>query len=664
MNRKALYFEIGLFAVAVAAHVVISLGTEAGLARWYRSDDAFYYFKTARNIAMGLGSTFDGVSPSNGYHPLWMLICVPVFTLARIDPWLPLRILIVISGTLTAAGGVLLFRMLLRAGVGEAGALAAIFWVMWPDVHATTTQLGMENALVGFMFVLVLYLLSRLPMDRPLPQNLLWGIAISLALLVLARLDNVFVAFLFGLWVVLANSPFRTRVVLFALIVPLSLAAGLLLRVGPVSYPSFKTGTSIMLAAAWLIQVPVFLAAIQFRTPRFRVRAVSIVGATLAATALLEGVALLVRFTGLASYPLLVPLYSGVIAAVLLIGVEGYLWWLHPGAPGVSAREELAVKWRAWVRRALVVYGVLGFTLAAYMAWSQAVFHSPIPVSGQIKEWWGTIYSPYGRPPGSVAGVLGIDPGLAGSPVEPIARALALYADPLPTGSFYILSIGVIALVLWLLRGAWLREQAARLGVIPLGCGMAILAWTYGLRGYVNMREWYWIGVIVFGVCWVGLLMGLFWRWSSQRVRAPVLAGTLVAVSLALVLNFADYASSRFVHPDASPWVTFEEVLRFLSEESEPGSLIGVTGGGTVAYFLEGRSIVNLDGLANSVEYFRLLRLHRGASFLRSIGLDYVFAPRGRMPAAEPYLEMFSESLIPVATQGPMVLFRFQPPGE
>lgn len=39
-------------------------------------DDSFYYYKTALNIRNGYGSTFDTINPTNGYHPLWMLVCV------------------------------------------------------------------------------------------------------------------------------------------------------------------------------------------------------------------------------------------------------------------------------------------------------------------------------------------------------------------------------------------------------------------------------------------------------------------------------------------------------------------------------------------------------------------------------------------------------------
>ena len=42
-------------------------------------DDAFYYFTIARNIVEGYGSTFDRLAPTNGYHPLWLLVLVPIF---------------------------------------------------------------------------------------------------------------------------------------------------------------------------------------------------------------------------------------------------------------------------------------------------------------------------------------------------------------------------------------------------------------------------------------------------------------------------------------------------------------------------------------------------------------------------------------------------------
>lgn len=42
-------------------------------------DDAFYYFQIGRQLAHGHGSTFNGIDSTNGYHPLWQLICAVPF---------------------------------------------------------------------------------------------------------------------------------------------------------------------------------------------------------------------------------------------------------------------------------------------------------------------------------------------------------------------------------------------------------------------------------------------------------------------------------------------------------------------------------------------------------------------------------------------------------
>ncbi len=63
-------------------------------------DDSFYYWEIARNVAAGQGSTFDGLNDTNGYHPLWMVICAGLFALgldgdttALLSVWLQLPML-------------------------------------------------------------------------------------------------------------------------------------------------------------------------------------------------------------------------------------------------------------------------------------------------------------------------------------------------------------------------------------------------------------------------------------------------------------------------------------------------------------------------------------------------------------------------------------------
>ena len=102
------WLEYGLILIFLVAGIFIAFGNEYSVLNWFQTDDAFYYFKVAQNIVEGKGSTFDGINLTNGYHPLWLIVCLPVFVLARWDLVLPLRIIILISVSLGAISSVFL----------------------------------------------------------------------------------------------------------------------------------------------------------------------------------------------------------------------------------------------------------------------------------------------------------------------------------------------------------------------------------------------------------------------------------------------------------------------------------------------------------------------------------------------------------------------------
>jgi hypothetical protein len=92
MKKFHLSFELIILVLVLSTHLFVALAPEGRLLNWFKTDDAFYYFKVAQNISEGRGITFDGLSTTNGFHPLWMAICVPIFSLARINLFLPLRV--------------------------------------------------------------------------------------------------------------------------------------------------------------------------------------------------------------------------------------------------------------------------------------------------------------------------------------------------------------------------------------------------------------------------------------------------------------------------------------------------------------------------------------------------------------------------------------------
>ncbi len=73
----------------VALSVVIAAGSAYLSGKpWmvFFEDDFYYYLKIAQNIVHGSGSTFNGVVPTNGYHPLWLLVMTGVSLFATRGP--------------------------------------------------------------------------------------------------------------------------------------------------------------------------------------------------------------------------------------------------------------------------------------------------------------------------------------------------------------------------------------------------------------------------------------------------------------------------------------------------------------------------------------------------------------------------------------------------
>jgi len=71
------------FLGAVRIFLVIISNDPYSISKYFMADDSFYYFQIARNIASGIGSTFDGNNLTNGYHPLWLIITSLIFLLSN-----------------------------------------------------------------------------------------------------------------------------------------------------------------------------------------------------------------------------------------------------------------------------------------------------------------------------------------------------------------------------------------------------------------------------------------------------------------------------------------------------------------------------------------------------------------------------------------------------
>lgn len=199
---KPLRVEIFFLLLALLPALVVAFANNNTVLDWYSSDDGFYYFQVARNLAAGHGFTFDGLNPSNGFHPLWLFLITPLFLFAQFDLLLPLRLLIIVSALLSAGSAALIFRILRRyAGEGVA-AFIGLLWIVLPRIHGLTLHSGVEASLNAFCLLLFWHALVVFEPGRDSRATLrslpLLGAFATLA--ILARLDNLFIVFFGGAW--------------------------------------------------------------------------------------------------------------------------------------------------------------------------------------------------------------------------------------------------------------------------------------------------------------------------------------------------------------------------------------------------------------------------------------------------------------------------------
>src|SRR5688572_13771509 len=155
-------FEIFLIITILAIHLYAATADAYTFPNfWFKRDDAYYYFKVAQNITEGFGSSFDRINLTNGYHPLWMIICIPIFALARFDLILPLRVLLIVIALMQITTSILFYRLIKKYMSNAVAILAASFWSFNFYIHATIYQMGLETPLAALSIVFLIYKLSQ-----------------------------------------------------------------------------------------------------------------------------------------------------------------------------------------------------------------------------------------------------------------------------------------------------------------------------------------------------------------------------------------------------------------------------------------------------------------------------------------------------------------------
>lgn len=220
-------------------------------------DDAFYYFTIARNVADGQGSTFDGLHPTNGYHPLWLVLCAVPYLLG-LDGTAAVLVMLAVQlclwvATLWVIGDVLassIGRWKGFDGRADAGAarrrgtvaVAVLWFVMGANPYVLKIFVnGMETGLAALLGALVLAAAVRDDGDlaaRPARA------AVLLPLLFLARTDAALLIGAGLLWTVVLRRRVDRGLLVVGAALAVVVAGYLAVNVSIVDHPMQISGTT------------------------------------------------------------------------------------------------------------------------------------------------------------------------------------------------------------------------------------------------------------------------------------------------------------------------------------------------------------------------------------------------------------------------------------
>ncbi len=153
------------------------------------SDDAYYYFAVAKNLVNRGIFSADGITLTNGFHPLWLFVITPLFLIFQQFPWFSIHLVVTFSALFDTAAALLIFMTLNHLGKEKLGFWAAAFYLVNPYGLLHTLN-GLETAQNNFFLTLLVYMSLKASPEWLQTGWFRLGAVCGLALL--SRTDNVF----------------------------------------------------------------------------------------------------------------------------------------------------------------------------------------------------------------------------------------------------------------------------------------------------------------------------------------------------------------------------------------------------------------------------------------------------------------------------------------
>lgn len=199
MNNKLLYLFL---TIGLVIRIIITFSIEYSVTHGISSDDSYYYFRIAQNIANDYGSTFDQINKTNGYQPLVLLFLVIIYKIFNSDIFTPIIISQLILSLVSTLAAYLTFKFVKKLSNSDFASLISVVFIFLNPVVVAINFKSLETNFY-WLFIVVSLLFYEKYLKNPNSDKLMlhyfvFGLIISLA--AFSRLDGGFYILAFSIY--------------------------------------------------------------------------------------------------------------------------------------------------------------------------------------------------------------------------------------------------------------------------------------------------------------------------------------------------------------------------------------------------------------------------------------------------------------------------------
>lgn len=221
-----LYFLITFIIILIPSILIyLDMGLE-GIARTFAAD-SYYYFSVANKYnALGYFS-YDGINPTNGFHPLWQYLLTIAFKFSNSQSS-QLLIAYSLSAILVALGYSFIYISILKLTKNPIlpfiGLIPGFYYIIFGIIDSKFLSSwsyinGMESGLSIFFFGLLLFGISYYNWLKDINYYKIFALSLTISFIFLSRLDDIFLLIPFAL-ILLFNSKIDIKIRVIAFSIP------------------------------------------------------------------------------------------------------------------------------------------------------------------------------------------------------------------------------------------------------------------------------------------------------------------------------------------------------------------------------------------------------------------------------------------------------------